>query len=82
MLKGSMKNIEGFATRNLFGFLVPGLFLWMYPMLSVVSPSINGFDLSTLAIPIEETRRGGPLKDGIPATFKPEFVTAHEATFL
>ena len=43
---------------------------------------LTGFDTSNHSIPLDEIHSGGPPKDGIPALYDPEFVTADEATFL
>lgn len=42
----------------------------------------NGFDVSNASIPVEEIRRGGVPKDGIPALTEPKFVAAKDVDFL
>lgn len=81
-LKGSIIDFECISKGCLFRCLWIGFCLWLFPILSLAGTSINGFDLSTHAIPVEEIRRGGPPKDGIPAILQPKFVRANEATFL
>lgn len=44
--------------------------------------SANGFDISNASIPVEEIRKGGPPRDGIPAILRPTFVSADRADFL
>jgi len=41
-----------------------------------------GFDFSRHSVPLEEIHDGGPPKDGIPALYDPEFISAEEAVFL
>ena len=41
-----------------------------------------GFDFSEHSIPINEIHSGGPAKDGIPALYDPEFITANDAHYL
>jgi len=43
---------------------------------------VSGFDFSKYSIPLKEILDGGPPKDGIPALYDPEFVSAREANFL
>ncbi|MBI5198108.1 MAG: DUF3179 domain-containing protein [Nitrospirae bacterium] len=43
---------------------------------------MNGFDLTTHAIPLEEIASGGPPRDGIPALTNPPFIKAGQATYL
>ena len=40
------------------------------------------FDFSKHAVPLDQIISGGPPKDGIPATLKPEFIPADEPNFL
>lgn len=40
------------------------------------------WDYSKHSIPVEDIRGGGPPKDGIPALFSPEYLTANEADKL
>jgi len=44
--------------------------------------SYNNFDVSNATIPIEEIRRGGPPRDGIPSIDEPKFVSVSDADFL
>jgi hypothetical protein len=43
------------------------------------APNLNGFELSPASIPVEEIRRGGPPRDGIPALVDPKMVSAAAA---
>ena len=43
------------------------------------SLTLNGFDLSDAAIPVEEIHRGGPPRDGIPSIDNPQFWTVDRA---
>ncbi|HHH49563.1 MAG TPA: DUF3179 domain-containing protein [Saprospiraceae bacterium] len=45
-------------------------------------PTLNGFDLSSLLIPFDEIKKGGPPKDGIPSIDRPIFLAAKYAKFL
>jgi len=40
---------------------------------------MNGFDLERASIPVDQIRRGGPPRDGIPSIDDPEFVSVEEA---
>ena len=44
--------------------------------------SINGFDLSSSVLPVEQILHGGPPRDGIPAISNPNFIDAAEADYL
>lgn len=61
-------------------FLLALVFLMLTP--SRVMAGTGDFDLSQHNIPLKDILSGGPPKDGIPAILKPEFLTAHEATYL
>jgi hypothetical protein len=50
--------------------------------LLAVALGLSGFDFTKHSIPPEEIRGGGPPKDGIPAILDPQFIPAHETTFL
>ncbi|AHE98072.1 DUF3179 domain-containing protein [Thioalkalivibrio paradoxus] len=41
--------------------------------------TMNGFDVSNSAVPLDEIHRGGPPRDGIPALTDPEFIGADGA---
>lgn len=43
---------------------------------------LNGFDLEKRSIPLEEIRRGGPPRDGIPSIDDPKFVSPDTVDFL
>ena len=45
------------------------------------SPS-NGFDLSNATVPVDEIRRGGPPRDGIPSIDEPKFTSVGKVDFL
>jgi hypothetical protein len=42
---------------------------------------MNGFNLESTSIPMDEIRRGGPPRDGIPSIDNPIFVSAGEAKY-
>jgi len=48
---------------------------------TATSQSLNGFDLKGALIPVDEIRRGGPPRDGIPSVDDPKFTTAPSATY-
>jgi hypothetical protein len=48
-------------------------------LLAVVPSAQAGWDYSKHSIPVEDIRGGGPPKDGIPALFNPEYMSAGEA---
>src|SRR3989338_6192242 len=58
--------------KNIFGVFV----------IVLLAVTLTGFDFSKHSIPLNEIHDGGPPKDGIPALFDPEFVSADEADFL
>ena len=45
-------------------------------------PVHAAWDYSKHSIPVEDIRGGGPPKDGIPALFNPDYLTANEASKL
>ena len=49
------------------------------PAFAVAEPFMNGFDLAGSTVPIEEIKKGGPPRDGIPAVHDPEFAPATAA---
>ncbi|NIA01372.1 MAG: DUF3179 domain-containing protein [Planctomycetia bacterium] len=65
----------------IYPLLVAGLVYYFGPGHLHAEPA-NGFDLSGALVPIEEIRRGGPPRDGIPAIDRPRFITAGNANFL
>lgn len=64
--------------RRFLFIMVTGLFA----ACGAAPTELNGFDLSSTAIPVEQILRGGPPKDGIPAIDYPIFEAAGEATWL
>jgi len=44
--------------------------------------SLNGFRLDDAIIPIEEIKRGGPPRDGIPSLDDPDFISAKDAGYM
>lgn len=44
--------------------------------------SMNGFALDDALIPVDEIKKGGPPRDGIPSLDDPEFVVADDAAYL
>jgi hypothetical protein len=78
-----MTNATKHRAQGILAFsLAVGFYIWLLPNLSLAVSSSNGFDLTQRAIPLEEFRRGGPPKDGIPAILTPTFIEAHETNFL
>ena len=47
-----------------------------------VAKEKNGFDLTDALVPVDEIRKGGPPRDGIPAIHYPNFVTADDVGYL
>ncbi len=43
------------------------------------SGKMNGFELGSASIPVDEIRRGGPPRDGIPSIDDPKFISVEEA---
>ena len=43
---------------------------------------MNGFSLDNALIPVDEIKKGGPPRDGIPSLEDPKFVTADDAGYL
>ena len=56
--------------------------LGLLSAISAAADSKNGFVLDGASVPVNEIRRGGPGRDGIPSLDKPAFVTAEKAKFL
>lgn len=50
--------------------------------LLMVSPASADWDFSRATIPVDEIRRGGPPKDGIPALVDPETTDPKKAAYL
>ena len=48
----------------------------------IQTPTMKGFSLGNLLIPIAEIHDGGPPRDGIPSIDRPNFVGAQEADFM
>lgn len=48
-------------------------------LLLLTVPAHADWDYSKHSIPVEDIQGGGPPKDGIPALFNPEYLTAKEA---
>ena len=48
----------------------------------LAAPAQADWDFSKHSIPVEDIRGGGPPRDGIPALFNPEYLTAKEADKL
>lgn len=51
-------------------------------ILFLAIPAHGDWDFSKHSIPVEDIRGGGPPRDGIPALFNPEYLTAKEADKL
>ena len=51
-------------------------------MLAAQAQSINGFDLSTALIDVDDILQGGPPRDGIPSIDKPVFVSTRAVDYL
>jgi hypothetical protein len=59
----------------------PTVFLFL--MLSTASAeSLNGFRIDNALIPVNDIKKGGPPRDGIPSLDDPKFVAADSATYL
>ena len=58
-------------------YIIPILLTLFLPL-----PVHADWDFSNHSIPVEDIRGGGPPKDGIPALFGPEYLTASEADKL
>jgi len=54
-------------------------FLWLS---TASAESLNGFRLDNSLIPVNDIKKGGPPRDGIPSLDDPEFVAADDATYL
>ena len=54
--------------------------LLLFP--SAEAKTKNGFDLDDAAVPVDEIRKTGVRRDGIPSIDEPKFVTADSADFL
>jgi len=55
------------------------LFLWLS---TASAESLNGFRLDNSLVPVNDIKKGGPPRDGIPSLDDPKFVTADDATYL
>jgi hypothetical protein len=51
-------------------------------ILLLAMPAHADWDFSKSSIPVDQIRGGGPPKDGIPALFSPQYLTAKEADTL
>jgi hypothetical protein len=51
-------------------------------LLAVTPPAQAAWDFSKHSIPVEDIKGGGPPRDGIPALFNPEYISAKEAERL
>jgi hypothetical protein len=61
----------------------PGLLFFLLVFVSTAyGQSKNGFDLDDASVPVDQIRRGGVPRDGIPAIDNPRFMTAGKADFL
>ena len=49
--------------------------------IQVTAPSLNGFSLTDLRIPLDQIQSGGPPRDGIPSIDKPIFTHAETADY-
>jgi len=61
--------------------------LWLTVFLSLMlsaasAESKNGFRIDNALIPVNDIRKGGPPRDGIPSLDDPVFVSAEDATYL
>ncbi len=61
--------------------------LWLAVFLSLMlsaasAESKNGFRIDNALIPVNDIRKGGPPRDGIPSLDDPVFVSAEDATYL
>jgi hypothetical protein len=61
--------------------------LWLTGLLFLIlstasAESMNGFRLDKALIPVDDIKKGGPPRDGIPSLDDPEFVAADDAAYL
>lgn len=61
--------------------------LWLTVLLSLMlsaagAETINGFPIVDPLIPIEEIKKGGPPRDGIPSLENPKFIAVEDAKYL
>ena len=54
----------------------------VFLVLALAVPAQADWDYSKHSIPVEDIQSGGPPRDGIPALFDPEYITAGEADGL
>jgi hypothetical protein len=55
----------------------------LFSLLSTASAeSLNGFRIDNALIPVDDIKKGGPPRDGIPSLDNPVFVGADDATYL
>ena len=74
--------IDAMKTSN---YSLPHLWLtgFLFLILSTANAeSMNGFRLDKALIPVDDIKKGGPPRDGIPSLDNPKFVTADAATYL
>ena len=58
------------------------IFVLAFTPLLLAAPVQANWDFSKHSIPVEDIRGGGPPRDGIPALFDPEYMTASAADKL
>jgi hypothetical protein len=76
MRQGTMRK-PGYS---LIRFWLTGLLLLMLSTAS--AESMNGFRLDNASIPVNDIKKGGPPRDGIPSLDDPVFVAADDAAYL
>jgi len=62
---------------TLFGILFYFVYVRVLPAMTM-----NGFDLDEPLVAVDQIRRGGPPRDGIPSIDKPEFVSIADVDYL
>ena len=60
-------------------YLLP---IFIASFLALSLPAQAAWDFSKHSIPVEDIKGGGPPRDGIPALFQPEYITAKDANRL
>ena len=60
-------------------YIIPAIVILV---LALAIPAAAQWDYSKHSIPVEDIRGGGPPRDGIPALFDPEYISASEADKL
>jgi hypothetical protein len=70
---------RGTRKEVLMRYLLP---LMVIMFLAAPMPAYAAWDFSRHSIPVEDIEGGGPPRDGIPALFNPEYISAKQADGL